>query len=640
MNISLRYFWYHFKETIYRLCLISGIGFIVGYITATAVSFSGRKEMQHVSYFGAGGIIFFSIIFSMIVPIVEFARFRSRRNLDLWFSMPIKRTNLAFAHLANGAIEVVGGMIAMILPVWFVFWVNGAPLGDVFLLFLGGTFFVLCLYAFNSFLAASSSRVFESVFLIVGYMFLGFASLFILDQFRFNINVTDSLANNIFGFSNISTFMDGLAKKISYGPSEVESVPWYYYWISVVQLASIAGLYLRFKFSNTESFTDTSDLPYGFNFLIPFYFVFAAPFFGSGGFILVVILLTLAFLVKLIQRKGIHFKKIDIITLGVLTAYSFFMLFYPSICTAIDESRISKIDFEYISPDDAEDLFKDAGLKSHKNVSVRESAKDKTYSRRTRQMCLLDTSLRSASGEVEEIYCAFEKNGIYQRFYYFDFETEEMAEYFFETFDYSFNTGSYSNPSYYVSHDDPQYFISNGDRGYTDVGHNFAIYMKDTMVIYIYNDDVSPAAAGLKKLAHSFGVIAPQELTRNDGKFNENTIKAYSSLNEISSYVMVNTSFPVEIVNTADNTRGITIVLSGITTPSQAQEVVEVIEDYFYVKGRDDPSSRALHRDYHIYMYGDKIDFVRFSAESTANAGDIEMRESEILHYINVYDEP
>ena len=98
-----RYFGYITKKSILRTVIFALLGLIIVWLSAI----SGlNKTHVHARGTNIGEISAVLGILCCIVPIIELAGFKNRRNIDVLYSFPIKRWKMALAHYISGIAQI------------------------------------------------------------------------------------------------------------------------------------------------------------------------------------------------------------------------------------------------------------------------------------------------------------------------------------------------------------------------------------------------------------------------------------------------------------------------------------------------------------------------------------------------------
>jgi hypothetical protein len=263
-----------------------------------------------------------------LMPIFELYSFKSRRNLDTLFTLPISRVKTLFAHLLNGWIHI---MIAFTAEAAIIFVALRQEKYLVHESYLFGYYFALlavglAAYLFFAFVFSQGNTIIDGVVFMGGWICAFAMPLWIANDInrkieyagRDTVNRWLSRAED-YGlvyhpFDSITTaFMDLMS--IGYN-NKIESykIIGATFWF-IIGIICLVLLYFTFKKQRVEKVEDISTSPIGYKFLIPFYVI---------SFMLVeydplmVVICVIGMLVTyIIYRRTFRIKKWDIIMIGI-----------------------------------------------------------------------------------------------------------------------------------------------------------------------------------------------------------------------------------------------------------------------------------------------------------------------------------
>lgn len=328
-----QYFKYHFRSTFLRLIIMMAIVLVVSFINMDEiVEFSydylkvrlmgGRFEEAII---GAHvRLAFYTTIFAAlctVMPIFELYSFKSRRNLDTLFTLPVSRTKMLFAHLLNGWIHVAlafTGEAAIIFAALRQekYWVDESYVFGYYFALLGIGLFI---YLFFAFIFSQGNTVIDGIVFMVAWMF-AFALPFLAAAGLFNIrgNLIDDIAYAMICYSPFDSvtaiFMDQM-ELYSSGSGYMSEVSISCIFWGIIGVISALALYFAFKKQRVEKVEDISASPIGYKFLIPYYVISVILWLYDP---LVVVIGVIVMLVAyIIYRRTFKIKKWDIIMIGI-----------------------------------------------------------------------------------------------------------------------------------------------------------------------------------------------------------------------------------------------------------------------------------------------------------------------------------
>ncbi len=349
MTETMRYLGYRLKKSLPRLAVITVIALIIALISV-------NDSLQHITYEDtAGGFIHtprsglgtmgvLMGILASIIPIVELAEFKNRRNLDTLCFFPLKRSHLAAAVFVGGFLQLI---IAYTIAFFAGFiYINlstdtlatGYMIPYFFLSLLVG----LVIYAFFSFLFHEANTTVDGIIFCVMWIFVMQIVLYQLGQLfpwtplgdmnesqkptasalLFN-NIRDTLElvgdwmNVYIPLNNLNIYFTGLVDLRMKDYLREMMDMWYMYVVwGGIGLACIAGFIARFAKKSPHRIGEISSTPFGYKVLIP---LVGYSFLLSGymaddiaSVIIIFIAMTVGYI---IYRRGVRFKKSDIVCL-------------------------------------------------------------------------------------------------------------------------------------------------------------------------------------------------------------------------------------------------------------------------------------------------------------------------------------
>ena len=351
-----QYFKYHFRSTFLRLIIMMAIVLVVSFINIESVV--GLRYDQVRIQTGYGYYISdssqrfivgsnvrletYTTMFAMLctlMPIFELYCFRSRRNLDTMFTLPVSRTKMLFAHLLNGWIHVIIAFTAEAAIIFTVlrqekYWVNESYLFGYYFVLLGVG---LALYLFFSFVFLQGNTIIDGIVFMGAWSFAFEMIVWVVDtiSWEFNKNHVGTLnywlsriENSVIFYSPFDRINElfenfmGIEDASSYPKYHIDNIYDYKieanigiaFWCTI-GIVCLVLLYFTFKKQRVEKVEDISDSPIGYKFLIPFYVISIILWEYDP---LVVAVGIIAMLVAyIIYRRTFRIKKWDIIMIGI-----------------------------------------------------------------------------------------------------------------------------------------------------------------------------------------------------------------------------------------------------------------------------------------------------------------------------------
>ena len=325
MNNELRYALYHSKKTLFRLAIM--VLFCLIIVNAEIhSSYTPYNSSLPVHYFSLVMFGIDMVAMASIVPMLEFAEFKNRRNLDTWYSLPLDRWKLAVIHTLNGAIQIfvahtisfLWGLIK-VAPYVKECNLHMSVMVEMYFVILGVG---LVYYGFVMFPFMVANNTFD------GVMFAGFYNL--IPVLLYDVvygTLVGSHFDSIFATGPISG-VAGLAEFYSDYLSvdrsgraapylDTGDIIWMFIWIFIGVLFLILSIRF-FNMKKTEKIGGISDSPFGYTVLIPVT-MFSILLSAGGEPIIGIIYGIVTLILYVIFRRGIRLRIPDIVIIAIVT---------------------------------------------------------------------------------------------------------------------------------------------------------------------------------------------------------------------------------------------------------------------------------------------------------------------------------
>ena len=323
-----RYFRAHLRASFRPLLYITAVVLVVTLLTAL----TGQIEVREYAdpprtdyYSNLGSPVWLLVLLCCAAPVMEFAVFKRRTNLDCLYSMPLSRRELGAVHYLTGAIIVavpytlsylLNALLLLRAPQEY----DVAPLvGRYFLSLLFG----LCVYSLFVFLMDRANALGDGIAFMALYSFVIFAiagALYAVLPSRFLGSFNDFLGGVIWDVLLMMTIYYGASVEratsefhsSSFFWREADIVFWFIFW-TVLGVAAAVGFFLLFGKKRTEKTGELSDTFFGYRVLIPL--LAACGMIALNTVVGWITFEILAFIGYTVYRRGFHYKKSDIIVL-------------------------------------------------------------------------------------------------------------------------------------------------------------------------------------------------------------------------------------------------------------------------------------------------------------------------------------
>lgn len=333
-----RYFRTHLQSALRPLIYITAIVLVITLVTAlngqiTTVTYVDPPKTYYNSNLGTPAWML--ILLCYAAPIMEFATFKKRTNLDCLYSMPLSRRELGTVHYLTGAITVsvpytlsylLNALLLLRAPEQYDF----APLVGFYFLSL---LFGLCVYSLFVFLIDRANALGDGIaFMTLWGVVFFFAALALCEilpsQQSWSINPLPGFIwllmltmTSYYGATVEKSTSDFYTISSLWRESDV--VFWFIFWV-VLGVAAAIGFFLLFGKKRTEKTGEVSDTFFGYRVLIPL--LAACGMLSIGNVWGWVLFEVLAFIGYTVYRRGFHYKKSDIIVLAALSVFLFLFL--------------------------------------------------------------------------------------------------------------------------------------------------------------------------------------------------------------------------------------------------------------------------------------------------------------------------
>lgn len=327
MTYFKRYFTYSLQSASFRTAVLTLIATILVYINVDSYYYQGN---YNVNYYESdfSFIYILMAIAAFCIPMLETYQFKSGRNLDLLFTMPATRTEIALSHYLSGLIQlVVITMIPTIAATFKIFMeYSGFKIVYIIPMYLLTLLIGIGLYSITMFLFEQGNTLGDGIVFTVAapyaLILIGITTDELIDYkwadyWAELLNVYNIISKPFWHYKSL--LEESLLK-----PQELEvfDIAVYLFW-GTVALAAVCGYFYCFKNHRAETAGDISDSWFGYRTIIPVYAYSLLLVFSSiDAILLAVIVLVLMLIGYFIYRRSFRIKASDIVMLmiGVIIA--------------------------------------------------------------------------------------------------------------------------------------------------------------------------------------------------------------------------------------------------------------------------------------------------------------------------------
>ena len=266
----------------------------------------------------------------------QLAPFKKRRNLDMYFTLPMGRRALGLIHALTGlAITLITYTASFVLNLLLFIpavvkyspdfnFILLLPYYFISILIFSAIYFLLC-FAFDRGNTKGDGQWLMALYTFAPTILAG-AVIFILSKY-FDINYYGEMNGCAAAFpTNLSNLTERfvMGKNVA-GKEQIATLVWIIGW-TLLGAASAFGFVYLFGKQPTQKTEELSDSPFAFKTLIPYYVILGAITFADVGFICFIIIAVLAVIGYVVYRRGFRLKRSDAITFAATLVLSLLLM--------------------------------------------------------------------------------------------------------------------------------------------------------------------------------------------------------------------------------------------------------------------------------------------------------------------------
>ncbi len=338
MTTFKNYLSYRLKNTLLQTVVLSVLSIIIALLSVNTY-----YDFTNTIREGFDCLLFSISFCATIIPFTETSAFKNKRNLDVYYSLPIGRQKLALTHFLSGIIQITIIYTISFVTVLLLLLseINTVQTGYLLLFyplslllgFIIYSFFIFvfskattvldgiitsCLWLEAAWISANAFRIFSSQ--LIGGFHWGNS------YYQLIYDITEWL--HIYSpIDNLTTlfYCKVLGRSTTFDLVGVESIVKYFFVmfpvIAGVGILSAFGFIRGFKNTRAERIGDISNSWFSYKLLIPLY-AFSLIMIAGSSIITSTFIVISAFIGYVIYRRGFKFKKSDIIILASLVIYA------------------------------------------------------------------------------------------------------------------------------------------------------------------------------------------------------------------------------------------------------------------------------------------------------------------------------
>ena len=297
-----KYFLHELKKHAWLLVVLSVVCSIPYIVNAATMALYIEYENSGITYRyiqdpGLVNAYVPLLILLFAVPMLVYSFKMSKRGVDGYYSLPLKREKLYF-------VATLVGLILVLVPYTVSFWSgfvtlllregNPYKMGYYVPAYFGGLCFGFFLYGVNAFVYTRANRMLDGVVYMLFYAFVGGLVMeFIENSFDdywgyFNSSISVSF---IFG-GGMFEFVEAMSQLIEGYEGRFHYAGWWFGVTIMVGIVCFALFFLLIRYEKGENAEQNSDSWFGYRILIPVYVALSLGI-GAGedpfGFVMVLI---------------------------------------------------------------------------------------------------------------------------------------------------------------------------------------------------------------------------------------------------------------------------------------------------------------------------------------------------------------
>jgi len=328
------YFKMHFISNLKTVLIITAVSCLISMMAfAPFIKLFSAAIEQVLPNLGTSVTVL--CVMSVLAPILQFSTFKRRRNLDMWYNLPISRRDIGLVHFAVGYLMMIIPFTACYFQNIMMLVINGGAqelnMLPVLLHYPECLMLGLAMYSVFAFVFNRASSIVDGIINMVLWAFVlpaVFAALSMIFKnsdlgamvFRTTLfsSITEATldAENTMMRQKIGYFLEMMMTHHGIGSAVT----------CALGAAAMAGNIFMFGKNRPEKVQENSDSWFCYKTLIPVYaisLIVTIAFFKSSSanftqVILIGLVTVIAFVGYVIYRRGFHFKRSDGIMMGVI----------------------------------------------------------------------------------------------------------------------------------------------------------------------------------------------------------------------------------------------------------------------------------------------------------------------------------
>lgn len=325
-----KYFLYELKKHLWTLVILTAVCALPYIINAASFEmywtwypeYNGLEgDAERVINDPQLSFVFWELIFLLfIVPTIMYSFKMSKRGVDGYYALPLKKEKLYFVSTMVGLILVLvpftvsywGGFLALLVR-------PDNPYKMVYYLptYFAGVCFAIFLYGINAFVFTRANRTSDGVIFMLAYAFVGMLAYeYVNSLFRDYWGYMSYAIQSAFVFGGgMLEFVEEMSSKIAGNEGDLYYAGLWFATSIGFGVVGYALLFYLLRFEKGENAEQNSDSAFGYMALIPVYLALGI---GLGGeeILGMIFMLIAAFVATIVHKRTFRLKWKDLLPLG------------------------------------------------------------------------------------------------------------------------------------------------------------------------------------------------------------------------------------------------------------------------------------------------------------------------------------
>lgn len=271
-----RYLAYEMKKNVWTFVVLTAIETIIYVVALSITEFFYTNTQGEIMNFSSGiGMIYLLLgIACAVVPVLMYAFKMSKRSVDAFYSLPIRRTKMYL-------VKTLVGLFLVLAPYTIAYWLGFFTVAlreNYFYLvhyvsgYFGGLLFGACIYGICAFAFTRANRIVDGIIFMIAYTFIGVLVVGVLGEICPDLHTANILSDFVsFGcLAALRNNIDCLLKYNELRSYNKWSVSMFLYPI-IFAAVSYFLMFFLLRYEKGEDAEQVSDSWFGYKTMIPAY---------------------------------------------------------------------------------------------------------------------------------------------------------------------------------------------------------------------------------------------------------------------------------------------------------------------------------------------------------------------------------